>query len=85
MSSYALSEIAEIIDCEHKTAPTVEVSQYRSIRTTDIAGGKINIDKANRVSEDTFLDGARELSQSPVILFWQGKLLLVRLVDSRRI
>lgn len=72
MSSYALSEIAEIIDCEHKTAPTVEVSQYRSIRTTDIAGGKINIDKANRVSEDTFFGWSKRAIPEP------GDIILAR-------
>ncbi|SDX35955.1 restriction endonuclease subunit S [Nitrosomonas oligotropha] len=72
MSSYALSEIAEIVDCEHKTAPTVEDSQYRSIRTTDIANGKIHIDKANRVSENTYLEWSKRAIPEP------GDIILAR-------
>ncbi|HMU63802.1 MAG: restriction endonuclease subunit S [Nitrosomonas sp.] len=72
MSSYVLSEIAEVVDCEHKTAPTVEDSQYHSIRTTDIANGKIHIDKANRVSEDTYLKWSRRAIPEP------GDIILAR-------
>ena len=72
MSNYVLSEIAEIFDCEHKTAPTVENSQYRSIRTTDIANGKIHIDKANRVSEDTYFEWSKRAIPEP------GDIILAR-------
>ena len=51
---YKLSDIATIIDCEHKTAPTVISSEYLSIRTSDISIGKINYDAAYRVSEETY-------------------------------
>jgi len=54
--SYILSDIANVVDCEHKTAPTIEHSEYLSIRTTDILQGRIAFDKANRVSHETFLE-----------------------------
>lgn len=56
MSDYLLSDIAEVVDCEHKTAPTVEMSDFYSIRTTDVTNGKIDFESANRVSEQTFLE-----------------------------
>jgi type I restriction enzyme S subunit len=67
-----LSDIADVVDCEHKTAPTVSNSDYYSIRTTDILGGKIDFEKANRVSYETYLDWTkRALPES-------GDLILAR-------
>ena len=51
---WTLSEIADVVDCEHKTAPTVESSKYYSIRTTNISNGKIDFANANRVSKKTY-------------------------------
>lgn len=51
---YKLSEIAAIVDCEHKTAPLVEDSDYISVRTTDVLNGRIDFDSANRVSFETY-------------------------------
>ena len=53
---YQLHEIAEVIDCEHKTAPKVDFSEYYSIRTTDIFTAKIDFNKANRVSRETYIE-----------------------------
>ncbi len=51
---FTLKEVClNIIDCPHKTAPTQEFG-IPSIRTTDISNGKIDLDKANKVSEDTY-------------------------------
>jgi len=54
MHNYLLSEIADVIDCEHKTAPIVTSSEFYSIRTTDIKNGVIHFDQANRVSNETY-------------------------------
>lgn len=54
MRKFPLSDIADIVDCEHKTAPKVTMSRFYSIRTTDISNGKIIIENANRVSEETY-------------------------------
>lgn len=67
-----LEDIADVVDCEHKTAPTVSNSDYYSIRTTDILGGKIDFQKANRVSHETYVDWTkRALPES-------GNLILAR-------
>lgn len=42
-----------IIDCEHKTAPTVE-NGYPLIRTPDIGIGRLHIEGASRVDEATY-------------------------------
>jgi type I restriction enzyme S subunit len=52
--SRRLDEIAEVVDCEHKTAPTVDSSDFYSVRTTNISGGKIDFGGCNRVSEEIF-------------------------------
>ncbi len=52
--SYRLDEIADVIDCEHKTAPKVDSSEYYSIRTPDIKNGRLLYEQANRVSAETY-------------------------------
>ncbi len=52
--SYRLDEIADVIDCEHKTAPRVDESNFYSIRTPDIKNGRLLIDQSYRVSEETY-------------------------------
>jgi hypothetical protein len=42
-----------IVDCEHKTAPTQEAG-HPSIRTPNIGNGRLILDNANRVSEETY-------------------------------
>ncbi len=49
-----LSEVAEVIDCEHKTAPSSSGGKFRSIRTTDISNGVLNIGNANPIDESTY-------------------------------
>ena len=67
---YKLGDVAEIIDCEHKTAPIVERSNFLSIRTTDIKNGKINFQNANRVSEQTYIEWTkRKRPQAGDIIF----------------
>jgi type I restriction enzyme S subunit len=56
MREVTLADIAEVIDCEHKTAPKIDYGDYCSVRTTDISNGTIDVESANRVSEDTYLE-----------------------------
>jgi type I restriction enzyme S subunit len=49
-----LGEIATIVDCEHKTAPTVDSSEFVSVRTANISNGRIDFKNSNRVSEGTY-------------------------------
>ena len=51
---YRLDEIAMVIDCEHKTAPRVESSNFYSVRTPDISNGRIDYANCYRVDEDTY-------------------------------
>lgn len=52
--TYRLDEIANVIDCEHKTALKVDSSEYYSIRTPDIKNGRLLYEQANRVSAETY-------------------------------
>jgi len=50
----SLSDVAlAIVDCEHKTAPT-QLCGIPSIRTTNIRNGRLDLESANRVSEETY-------------------------------
>jgi type I restriction enzyme S subunit len=51
-----LEEIADVIDCEHKTAPVVDQSEFYSVRTSNISNGKIDFDGSNRVSKETYFE-----------------------------
>ncbi len=70
--TYTLSEIANVVDCEHKTAPTVDDSEYYSIRTTDISNGRIDFQGANRVTYETYQEWTRRAVPKP------GDLILAR-------
>jgi type I restriction enzyme S subunit len=54
LQEYRLDEIAEVIDCEHKTAPRVERSAFYSVRTPDILNGRIDYANCYRVDEPTY-------------------------------
>lgn len=56
MTNHSLADLAEIFDCEHKTAPTTVDSDFYSIRTADISNGRILYQNANRVSEGTYVE-----------------------------
>ena len=58
---YKLNDISTIVDCEHKTAPTVENSEFISVRTSNISNGKIDFDNCNRVSEKTYTDWSKRM------------------------
>ena len=67
-----LRNISEaIVDCEHKTAPTETVG-IASIRTTDIKNGRIDLQNANKVSEETYREWTKRMEPRP------GDLILSR-------
>ena len=43
----SLGNIGTIVDCEHKTAPIVDKSEFYSVRTANILKGKIDFDSCN--------------------------------------
>lgn len=55
----------KIIDCEHKTAPTIEDSEYAVIRTPDIGKGRLNFDQARKISVDTYEIWTRRATPQP--------------------
>jgi type I restriction enzyme S subunit len=61
----SLKDIAgAIVDCEHKTAPTQEFG-IPLIRTTDIHNGRLDLNKANRISEDTYRIWSARMTPKP--------------------
>jgi len=48
-----LSSVCDIVDCEHRTAPTVP-NGYPLIRTPDIDVGRLRVESAQRVDEATY-------------------------------
>jgi len=67
-----LSDLCElIIDCEHKTAPTVS-SGFPLIRTPNIGLGRLNIEGSQRVDEDTYRAWTKRAVPTP------GDLILAR-------
>ena len=68
----SLSELCElVIDCEHKTAPTVS-SGFPLIRTPNIGLGRLDIEDALRVDEATYRAWTRRAVPTP------GDLILAR-------
>ncbi len=49
-----LQDVADVIDCEHKTAPIDDNGEYRSVRTSDLRKGKILHRQCNKVSKETY-------------------------------
>lgn len=50
-----LGEVAQVVDCEHKTAPRTENAHFAySIGTQAVRGGRLDIDRAKPVSKATY-------------------------------
>lgn len=49
-----LGEVAQIVDCEHKTAPIDENGAYFAVGTSAMRGNLINYREARRISKNTF-------------------------------
>ncbi|WP_414728187.1 restriction endonuclease subunit S [Zhongshania aliphaticivorans] len=69
-----ISEACEsIVDCVNKTAPKVDFeTPFKMIRTTNVRNGKVNLEKVNFVTEETFNTWTRR--QTPE----RGDLILTR-------
>ncbi|MCL1840413.1 MAG: restriction endonuclease subunit S, partial [Propionibacteriaceae bacterium] len=64
MSEWAeapLGDLADVVDCEHKTAPEAPIGQEYaySVGTPDLIDGRINYATAKRVTHDTFESWSR--------------------------
>ncbi len=69
---YRLDEVADVVDCEHKTAPIVESGEYYSIRTSNILNGKIDFYGSNRVSFQTYQEWTKRAAPK------EGDIILAR-------
>ena len=53
---------AEVVDCVNKTAPTIDgPTEFKMIRTTNVKGGRINLDDCKYVDEATFAKWTRRI------------------------
>jgi type I restriction enzyme S subunit len=59
-----LSDICEIIDCEHKTAPTQE-DGFPLIRTPNIGNGVLKLENVQRISQETYLKWTKRAIPQP--------------------
>ncbi len=51
--------VTKIIDCEHKTAPAVEASDFRVVRTTGVRYGRLRLSGTYFTSEEGFREWTR--------------------------
>ena len=54
-----------LIDCEHKTAPAIDVSSYRVVRTSAVRGGTLLLSGAYCTSKEAFAEWTRRGSLEP--------------------
>lgn len=84
MSSQFLGEIAEIVDCEHKTAPVASGKPYAySVGTSALSDNEINFDKCKPVSAQTYREWSKraELRKGDIILAREAPVGGVGLVE----
>lgn len=56
-----LQEVAQIVDCEHKTAPIAPNGRYFAVGTPAMRGNSINYSQARPISAKTFQEWTRRL------------------------
>ena len=62
----ALKRILDLlVDCEHKTAPAVDESEYRVVRTTAVRRGRLRWEGTYCTSKEAFLDWTKRTSPEP--------------------
>ena len=57
--------LSSLIDCEHKTAPAVDVSSYRVVRTSAVRGGTLLLSGTYCTSKEAFAEWTRRGSLEP--------------------
>lgn len=56
-----LNDVAEIVDCEHKTAPITADGAFYAVGTPAMRGNVIDYSQARRISAETFQEWTRRL------------------------
>lgn len=86
--TYKLKQLcSEIVDCVNKTAPTSDVpTPYKMLRTSDIRGGKINLENLNCVTKEVYEKWTRrgKLQKGDVIFTREAPLGEVGLVREEK-
>ncbi|MEG4032460.1 restriction endonuclease subunit S [Microcoleus sp. S36b_A4] len=53
---YSVSQLCEVIDCEHKTAPYVDFSEYLVVRTSNVRNGALLFDDIKYTTKEGFIE-----------------------------
>jgi len=56
--------VYDIVDCEHKTAPYVEKSEYLVVRTTNVRDGELSYDEMKYTTEDGYQEWTKRATPS---------------------
>lgn len=57
--------LTQLIDCEHKTAPAVDSSEFRVVRTTAVRHGRLRIEGTYCTTAEAFADWTRRGTPEP--------------------
>jgi type I restriction enzyme S subunit len=67
---YPINQLCKVIDCEHKTAPYVELSEYLVIRTNNVRNGILVLDGIKYTTKEGFIEWTqREIPKYGDVLF----------------
>jgi type I restriction enzyme, S subunit len=67
---YPISQLCKVVDCEHKTAPYVESSEYLVVRTNNIRNGSLIFDDIRYTIKEGFIEWTqREIPRYGDVLF----------------
>ncbi|MCY7274914.1 MAG: restriction endonuclease subunit S [Phormidesmis sp. CAN_BIN44] len=53
---YPIEKLCQVIDCEHKTAPYVESSNYLVVRTSNVRNGNLVLNDIKHTTKEGFLE-----------------------------
>ena len=53
---YPINQLCKVIDCEHKTAPYVELSEYLVVRTNNVRSGILVLDDIKYTTKESFIE-----------------------------
>ncbi|WP_414546193.1 restriction endonuclease subunit S [Nostoc sp. CCY0012] len=53
---YPINQLCKVIDCEHKTAPYIELSEYLVVRTNNVRNGILVLDDIKYTTKEGFIE-----------------------------
>jgi type I restriction enzyme, S subunit len=67
---YSINQLCKVIDCEHKTAPYIEYSEYLVVRTNNVRNGNLILDDIKYTTKEGFIEWTqRAIPQHGDVLF----------------